>query len=137
MICHASCVAFDGSAILIQGASGSGKSGLALQLMGLGAELVADDRTEIALRDGWPWATAPASIQGLIEARGIGILQAPHIAAARLHLVVDMDVLETERLPHNRATAVLGQPLPLLHKVESAYFAAALRQYLLAGKADI
>ena len=46
-IVHASCVARDGRAVLIRGASGSGKSGLALQLMALGAGLVADDRTRL------------------------------------------------------------------------------------------
>lgn len=46
-ILHASCVALDGRGLLILGPSGSGKSALALELMALGADLVADDRTEI------------------------------------------------------------------------------------------
>jgi len=50
-VLHASCVCLEGRAVLIRGASGSGKSGLALQLIALGAALVADDRTVAELYD--------------------------------------------------------------------------------------
>ena len=40
---HASAVAIEGRAVLITGPSGSGKSGLALDIIALGARLVADD----------------------------------------------------------------------------------------------
>lgn len=136
MAFHASCVAFDDQGILIRGRSGSGKSGLALQLLGMGANLVADDRTRIDLKDGRVQATSPASISGLIEARGIGLLQATPRAMAEIVLVIDMNCVETERLPPERHTEILGQNLPLLHKVESVYFAAAVRQYVIGGKAD-
>ena len=42
---HASCVAIDGRALLIEGASGDGKSDLALRLIDRGATLVSDDYT--------------------------------------------------------------------------------------------
>jgi len=132
---HASCVAFDGKGVLIRGASGSGKSTLALNLVAFGAMLVADDQVLISCPEGWPVARAPRSLAGVIEARGIGLLQADHCRAARLHLVVDMDVTETDRLPEDRTTVIAGHALPLLHKIESAHFAAALRQYVLGGKA--
>ena len=132
---HASCVAFDGRAVLIRGPSGSGKSALALSLMAIGAQLVADDRTSINSSDGWPVASAPDQIRGLIEARGVGLLVAKPIDSARIHLVVDMGKVETDRLPPDHTTDIAGCTLPLLHKVESAYFAAAIRQYLLGGKA--
>ena len=45
MILHASCIDIDGRGILILGESGSGKSTLAIQLIALGASLVADDKT--------------------------------------------------------------------------------------------
>jgi len=44
---HATCVALDGKAVLIQGASGRGKSALGLMLLGMGCVLVADDRVTI------------------------------------------------------------------------------------------
>ena len=47
---HATTVALAGQGVLILGPSGSGKSGLALQLMAMGAELVADDRTIVTAR---------------------------------------------------------------------------------------
>ena len=63
-IVHASCVALDRRAVLLRGASGCGKSALALQLMALGATLVADDRVILRLRDGALAASCPASIRG-------------------------------------------------------------------------
>ena len=55
--------------------------------------------------------------------------------AARITVVVDLDHEETARLPKDRITRIAGQTLPLLHKVESPHFAAALRQYVMGGKA--
>lgn len=132
---HASCVALKGRGALILGPSGSGKSSLALALMALGCDLVSDDRTDVTLRDDWPVAMAPSSLEGRIEARGIGILSVEHIKQARLQVVIDLDQVETMRLPPDRRYTLLHRPLPLLHKVESPYFAAAIKHYLLAGKA--
>ena len=108
---------------------------MALQLMGLGARLVADDQTLIWDQHGWPHAKAPQPLFGLIEARGIGLLQADALAQTRLHLVVDLDNVEAERMPPDRTYTLCGVDLPLLHKIESLHFAASLRQYLLSGKA--
>ena len=44
MIVHASAVSLGGRGVLILGRSGAGKSGLALRLIALGAQLVSDDR---------------------------------------------------------------------------------------------
>jgi HPr kinase/phosphorylase len=121
---------------LIFGASGSGKSGLALQLMAFGCELVSDDRTVVAARNGVLLATAPARIRGRIEARGVGLLAAAPAAAARIVLAVDLDRTESDRLPPWRSRTVLGVELPLLHGVESAHFPAAVLQYLKAGRAE-
>jgi HPr kinase/phosphorylase len=97
---HATCVAFGDAGVLIRGPSGAGKSDLALRLIDAGAILVSDDRTELT-RDGDAIvATAPAALQGLLEVRGVGILELPHAASARIVLVVDLES-ETppERLP--------------------------------------
>ena len=132
---HGSCVALSGRGVLILGPSGSGKSSLALQLMSLGCDLVSDDRTDVALQDGALEATAPEAIRGRIEARGMGLLIAVPAPSARLVLAVDLAHLESERLPHPRFYPVLGVDLPLLHRVESAHFPAAILQYLKAGRA--
>ena len=136
MLMHASCVAFAKNGALITGRSGSGKSSLSLELMAFGAELVSDDQTLIKLRDGWPVAKAPANLRGLIEARGIGLLSAETRASVRVTLVIDMDQIETERLPPHRETTLLETSIALLHKVETPHFAAGIIHYMKGGKAD-
>lgn len=131
---HASAVALGGRAVLIRGASGSGKSALALELMAGGAGLVADDRTELWVEGGRLRARAPAAIRGLVEARGVGLLRAA-AEEAEVALVADLDRVEAGRLPPWREALVLGVPLPLLHKPATGGFAPALLQYLRAGRA--
>lgn len=134
IILHASCVAMEGRGLLIMGAAGSGKSATALQLMAMGAALVSDDVTRIRQSEGALMASCPATIAGLIEARGLGILRAPALPEARLVLAVDMDREETERLPPHRSIPVLGQDLDLVLRPGSCHFPAALRCYLLFGR---
>ncbi|NVO24525.1 serine kinase [Donghicola sp. B5-SW-15] len=130
---HASTVMAHGSAVVLFGPSGAGKSGLALEMMALGARLVADDRT-ILTRDGDRLiATCPDTIRGRIEARGVGILRADPVGSAPVTLFVDMQTPEVDRLPPRRVVTVFGLHIPLLQKVERGYFAAALMQYLSKG----
>jgi HPr kinase/phosphorylase len=135
---HANCVALNGAGLLILGASGRGKSSLALQLMALGAGLVADDRTDL-----WPVSTsngpalvadAPDVLRGRIEARGLGLLRATAIGPCIVTLVVDLDTAETERLPPYRKMDLLDVELPVLHMVDSPAFPAAILQYLRWGR---
>ena len=133
-VIHASCVAVEGRAVLITGASGSGKSGLSLQLMAFGAQLVADDRTRVCLENRVLMARAPDTIRGRIEARGVGILNATAIKAARVVLAVDLDREEPDRLPHPREIRLLGQSVPLLWKADAPHFPAALLQFLRSGR---
>lgn len=134
LVLHASAVALGARALLILGPSGSGKSGLALALMALGARLVADDRTAILSRgDGPPLAAAPAPIRGLIEARGLGVLAAECAPATPLAAVLDLGVTEAGRLPPDRRITLAGADLPLLHKVDTPHFPAMLIQYLKGG----
>lgn len=133
---HASCVAYHGRGVLILGASGRGKSALALQLMAYGAELIADDRTDINATEGVLHAASPPALTGLIEARGVGLLNAEHVQSAEVVLAVDLDTSETARLPVVHGMNVAGVLIPCLHKVDSAYFPAAILQYLKAGRRD-
>ena len=133
-ILHASVVSCAGKAVVFTGQSGSGKSGMALEMMALGGVLVSDDRTVVSLEQGQVYASAPVAIKGLIEARGVGLLSADTVGPVVLSLVVDMSTIETDRLPPHRTNKILAQPLPLLHKVKSRYFPAAILQYLEGGR---
>ncbi|WP_237267543.1 HPr kinase/phosphorylase [Sulfitobacter alexandrii] len=116
--------------VLIIGPSGAGKSALALQLVALGASLVADDRTRLSRQDGTVMADVPETIAGLIEARGVGILRLPPAGPTPLALVVDLGQTERERIPPPRSHDVLGLELPCLYRVEGPHFAAAILLYL-------
>ena len=129
---HASAVAFDGRAVLIIGASGRGKSTLAIQLVGLGGVLVADDRVITEQRGDGLWLSAPDALVDRIEARGFGIL-ACKTAPARAVAVVDMDQVEMARLPESFITEIAGVRLPCFRKVESPAFPIMLRLYLAEG----
>lgn len=134
---HATCVAFGPArGVLIVGASGSGKSALGLQLMALGAALVADDRTLLTGTAGALFAAAPARLHGMIEARGFGIVRATALARAQLVLVIDMGITETDRLPPARQCSLDGILLPLRHKVEGGHFPAAIQHYILSANRD-
>lgn len=131
---HASCVAVGNTAVLLTGKSGSGKSALALQLIALGAMLVADDRTILTETDHGISARCPRAIQGLIEARGVGLLAADYLESAIVRLVVDLDTPETDRLPPMRDITLLGHTIPLLHALCYPHFPAAILQYLRGGR---
>jgi len=95
---HASCVALRGKGILLLGPSGCGKSDLALRLIDEGARLVSDDRTILFIAKGALHAKAPASIKGLLEVRGLGIIQLPVRATVKIVLAVKLG-REGKRLP--------------------------------------
>lgn len=134
MILHASCVAAGGRGLLILGPSGAGKSALALQLLALGASLVADDQTELAAKDGQLIARCPTPITGLIEARGVGLLAAPTVPEAEVVLVADLAQQENQRLPPRRKVTILGCEVDLVLQVQNGHFPAALMLYLLHGR---
>ena len=111
---HASTVASDGRAVLIAGPSGSGKSDLALRLLDRGFTLVSDDQT-IVRRDGDRLvASAPPTIKGKLEIRGIGIVEMDTVSDVPVALFVEL-TSEIMRLPDDRRERpVLGVNLPLV-----------------------
>jgi HPr kinase/phosphorylase len=127
-------VAVDGKGVLIIGPSGAGKSSLALQMISLGAVLVADDQTEVFLQDDRPHLRCPAKLAGLIEARHVGLLRAPTVKTAPLHLVVDLAQTETQRLPERHGTVILGQHVDLVFAAANAHFPIALMLQLRHGR---
>lgn len=134
ILVHASSVAVKGKGLLIIGPSGSGKSGMALQLMALGADLVADDQTELVARDGRLIASAPATTAGLIEARFLGLLRAPPVPQAEIVLVLDMGRIETDRLPPERTTVLAGITCALAYSHPAPHLAASILCWLAHGR---
>ena len=131
---HASCVAVSGRAVLITGPSGSGKSSLALALMAHGAELVADDQTELTLQGDVVLARGPAPLAGLIEARGIGLLAVKALAQAQVVLVVDLGQAETDRSPPHRTVTVLGTQVDLVLGLGNHHLPVAIHCYLKGSR---
>ena len=111
---HASSVAMGDRAILITGASGSGKSDLSLRLIDRGFALVSDDQT-LVRRDGDRLiASAPPSIRGKLEVRGIGILDMEAASNVPVALLVEL-TSDIQRLPDDsRERPILGVNLPLV-----------------------
>lgn len=111
---HASTVALDGRAVLISGPSGSGKSDLALRLLDRGFTLVSDDQT-IVRRDGDRLiASAPPTIAGKLEIRGIGIVEVAHAQDVPVALLVELTG-DFERLPDDgRSRPIMGVAVPLV-----------------------
>ena len=113
---YASCVEWDHTGILICGGSGSGKSDLALRLIDAGAELVADDRPIVENRDGRLIATCPDLIKGLIEVRGIGIVEQPFIRETTVLLKINLrPAAEIERLPAPETELIENVPVSVFN----------------------
>jgi len=104
----------EGRGIIFRGASGSGKSDLALRLILCGrASLVSDDITDISRDQGRLYASAPEELRGLLEVRGLGILRFPPVTSAPVQAVIDLtDSREVERIPKADSCAFLGIPVP-------------------------
>jgi HPr kinase/phosphorylase len=119
---HASAVLAGARAVLIRGASGSGKSRLAHELIDAArtgllpfARLVGDDRVRLQAAGGRLLVRPAPALAGLIEVRGVGIVRMPYEPDAVVGLVVDL-AADTERLPEDdrRQTEIEGIKLPRL-----------------------
>lgn len=119
---HGTTIALDDLGAMIVGPSGSGKSDLALRCLALSTsplvggtvDLVSDDQTIVIVRNGCLIATAPDTIRGMIEVRGVGIVPIPARPDATLALIVDLAGEKPERLPplEQQTTDILGLPVP-------------------------
>ncbi|PWK60135.1 HPr kinase/phosphorylase [Roseicyclus mahoneyensis] len=131
-------VAVDDQGILILGASGTGKSGLALNLLALGAVLIADDGLWLDAAEGQPRIARPTRSPDLIEARGIGLIRAGTTrAAAPLAIIVDLDRAEPERLPPRRLVAIGEALCPLILGAGHNTLAPALVLMARHGRAEV
>ncbi|MEE9453718.1 MAG: HPr kinase/phosphatase C-terminal domain-containing protein [Paracoccaceae bacterium] len=123
---HGSCVAFGNHGVLIIGATGAGKSGLAMQLISLGGVLVADDQVILQQRGGRIIAKCPKTLRGMIEARGLGLLAVQSQPQTDIVCVIDMDKPEPARLPPDRMHTLLGIEVDLVLGKDTPNLACAL-----------
>ena len=121
---HGTCVALGRRAALLRGCSGAGKSDLALRFLALPGDgplrpsLVADDQVRVAPgRDRTLIVSAPPTIAGKIEVRGLGIMRVPFVADAELVLVCTLvGGRDVPRMPPEpeATTLIAGVSLPTL-----------------------
>lgn len=111
--------------MFLRGASGAGKSEVGLELLSRGHKLIADDIVEWRRgADGRVHGFCPALLEGFIEVRGLGILNARRLygeaavtPSAPLDLVIDLGVsteaTADQRLHGRRGSLeVLGAAVP-------------------------
>ena len=132
-VLHGTCVAVADRAVLLLGASGSGKSSIALELIAHGAELVADDRVYLSAEGARLLARAKAGFEGLIEARGIGILRVPHVAEAEVSVVVDLNRPNFSDCRKVARHEILGLTVHLVKGRENRALVPALLALLKGG----
>lgn len=112
---HATTVALDGRAVMLAGPSGSGKSDLALRLLDRGFVLVSDDRTLVGSEGDRLIASAPDTIRGKLEIRGIGIVEMETVERAPVALMVEL-TSDLIRLPDDsHIRDILGIAVPLIN----------------------
>lgn len=132
---HATTVAIGGRGVLLTGASGAGKSDLALRLIDRGALLIADDYTVLAASDGQLFATPPATIAGRMEVRGLGIIDLPYRARVPVALAIALG-REEERMPEPRRILLAGIAVPQVTIDPHPASAPIKVEWALAHRAD-
>lgn len=129
---HGTVVVIGDRGVLVMGASGAGKTTLAMTLIEAAARagrlgrLVADDQAWMSAAGGRVVAEAPDAIAGLVELRGLG----PRPIAGLRSAVVDLAVrlvpaADAQRLPESETMPICGCAVPLLRLKERSAAAAA------------
>lgn len=131
---HGSMLAYAGAGCLLLGPSGSGKSRLLSETMALGAKMIADDRVVLSEQSGMPMGAAPPETAGILELRGFGLIRVTDYTPRHvLHLVIELDINATERLPEREKRRYLGHELPFLRvPAVPTTSGAVLLQYIKA-----
>lgn len=133
---HATCISLHtGGAwrgALITGASGAGKSDLALRALRAGCALISDDYSCLWTSGGHLYAAAPNTIAGQMEIRGLGVVGVPSRPFTRVHLVAHAQGEAPERMPHCETTDLLDHAVPTVRLVPRE--ASSLDKLLFALK---
>jgi serine kinase of HPr protein (carbohydrate metabolism regulator) len=98
--------------VLIEGPAGAGKSDLALRALSQGFSLVADDRVSLWVSEGRLFGSAPETLFGLLEVRGLDVIRVAALPLAEVALVARCGT--PERLPEARTADILGVAAPLI-----------------------
>ncbi len=100
---HACLLEIYGVGVLLMGESGIGKSEISLELIRKGHCLVADDRVDIADVRGKLIGTCPETIYGMMEVRGIGIINVSRMFGvnslakrSRIQLIINLVPFNSE-----------------------------------------
>lgn len=123
---HACLLDIFGVGVLLLGDSGIGKSEISLGLIKKGHRLVADDRVDVREVNGTLIGTCPESIYGMMEVRGIGIIDVARMFGinslekrAEINLVISLVPFEqTEPLERigmkTERYEILGETIPIV-----------------------
>ena len=130
---HCNVLSLANIGLLIQGASGAGKSSLTLgllehaQQLGWEGYLVSDDQAFLEPHNNTLIAKTPDTIAGLLELRGHGIIEHPYQSSTKVRVVVQMieDKL-LDRMPEEKHIDFNGIRLPMI-EVPIQHEAAAVR----------
>ncbi len=116
-----------GKGIMITGESGMGKSEIAMELVRDGQVLIADDRVDVQKIHNTIYGQAPALLRGMLEIRGIGIIDVERMFGAnklaerhRVDLVINLVRYEAseeyERIGDEMtsSTRIMGISIPVM-----------------------
>ncbi|MDN3645960.1 HPr kinase/phosphatase C-terminal domain-containing protein [Pontixanthobacter aestiaquae] len=110
---QAAAVAIGGKALLIEGPPGCGKTTLALSLLDRGASLIGDDGVALTTNDGALIASPPPNTSGLIEVRGVGLIERPSIIAP-VSLILAITPDAPRYIERADTIAILGHDIPII-----------------------
>lgn len=132
---HATAIVVDGSAVMLLGSSGAGKSDLAFRAITqpfavngriVPVGLLADDQVLLERRGAELIARSPEAIRGLLELRGLGIASLAAVDEAPLKLAVRLaPVAVADRLPEPATCTFLGLQIALVTITPESPSAAA------------
>lgn len=141
ILVHGTCIAMRDAAVLLRGAPGAGKSDLALRFLSAyaeaGAALVADDQVSIRRSGGALLASPPDRLAGLIEVRGVGIVETRYRSEAPVTLLADLAASgAVERMPPlpRPTEKILGLALPVIRIAPFEASAPVKLRIALAGE---
>lgn len=101
-------------AVMLRGASGSGKSDLALRLLDRGWSLVADDRVVLRAGEEDVWASSPPSLAGRLAVAGLGVVKVEFIDEAPLAMLAQLESSPESFPLDSGLRTVCGRAVPVV-----------------------